>query len=184
MGAKNTWSRQNRALTKAVASATLAGLALLVLSGPATADTATNVTFTTIEVGRRPGTVIATGAISGVGTETNNEWQVGPGQPFQDVMTFPQGELFQTVAPAGPPQIQFDPTTCVVRIVEPQSTTVTGGTKAFAGAWGFGTSTAHITIVESRGNDGTCQQPPAPPRFLLAIVHGTGTVNVDSSSHP
>jgi hypothetical protein len=183
MGAKKMWSRQNGTLTKAVASATLAGLALLVPSGPATADTATNVTFTTIEAGGGPGIVIASGAISGVGTETNNEGQKGPGQPFQDVMTFPQGELFQTVAPAGRPQIQFDPNTCVVRIVEPQSTTVTGGTKAFATATGFGTSTAHITIIENRGSDGTCQQPPAPPRFLLAIVHGTGTVTADGSSH-
>ncbi len=182
MGAKEIANRQKGTLTKAVASATLAGLAVLVLSGPATADTATNVALTTIEVGRGPGIVVATGAISGVGSETNNEGAKGPGQPFQDVMSFPQGQLFQTVAPAGPPQIQFDPQACVVTIVEPQATTVTGGTKAFATAAGFGTSTAHITIIENRGNDGTCQQPPAPPRLLLAIVQGAGTVDLGGSS--
>jgi len=177
---KRQTTRPNGALTKGLLAATVAGAALLGLTGQATAQPENNVRFTVIAAGGGPGTVLAWGAIRGVGTETDNQT---PGNPaFQATLSFAHGQVNENVWDTGPPNVQFNPTTCTLRIVDSQGFQITGGTGAFATATGRGTSTAHVTIIENRGADGTCDQH-APPALQLVIARETGTVAF-AASHP
>jgi hypothetical protein len=154
----------------------MTGVGLLGLAGPAAAQPANNVHFTVIVVGDGAGTVLASGAIHGVGTETDNENSANPVQPFQATLSFAKGAVLETVQ-NGPPSVQFSPTTCVLRLLERGSFQVTGGTGSFAAASGGGTTTTHVTIIDRRAANGTCDQQ-APPLLALVVVHETGTLTV------
>jgi len=155
-------------------AAAIGAVALGANPGFAAADGA-NQEFTIVKLGANTGTVVGSGLITGAGTEENTKHDVGPGQPFKVTFTFPQGMLFIDNVP-GPPQIDFNPTSCLTRITIHPVTTVTGGTGAFAGASGAGTATTDITTIANRGADGNCLPPSSPPLFELAIARSAMTL--------
>jgi hypothetical protein len=173
---KGVWSSGKRVLSTCSVAALVAGFGLLGLAGPASAQPANDVHFTVIIVGDGAGTVLASGAVHGVGTETDNQNSANPVQPFQATLSFAQGAVTETVSNQ-PPSVQFNPITCVLRLLQHGSFQVTGGTGAFATASGGGTSTTHVTVVENHAANGACDQQ-APPRLALVIVHETGTLTV------
>jgi hypothetical protein len=165
-------------MKKLALAAMIGGLVLAASSGSALAATTTSQEFTVVKVGTDPGTVVASGAITGVGSEDNNRLQVPRGAPFQVTFHFRQGDLFQTITPVGPPQIRFNPATCVTTTTIQDTTLVTGGTNGLAGTTGSGTATANLTSVAGRGNDGRCLGPGSPPIFELSVVRATGSLHL------
>lgn len=163
---------------KLVLSAAIFGLAVAGTAGPATAATGTQ-EFTVVKIGTNTGTVVARGVITGAGREENNRLQVPRGGPFQVEFTFPQGKVFQTITPVGAPEIEFNPTTCVARVRIFDTTEITGGTGAYAGATGSGVANAVLTIIRGRNADGSCLDATAPPTFEMSQVKATGTLTVD-----
>jgi hypothetical protein len=153
------------------------GLALAGSSGPATAQTAPNQSFTVVKIGANPGTVAATGVINGVGVENNNRLQVPRGSQFQVVNSYAEGDLFETATPVSA-ESHFDPATCVTRTTIFNTMVITGGTGSLAGATGSGEGTANLTAIGPRGSDGACLGPDAPPVFLISVVRLTATINL------
>ena len=168
-----TRTRGKRALNIGLLAATGAGVVLLGLTGQATAQPASNAHFTIVTIGDAPGTVVASGAVRGVGTETDNESSADPVRPFNATLQFPQGALTEHVADTAAPKAQFDPTTCVLKTLEQQHFTVVGATGTLAGTTGSGTATVRATIIEARGANGACDQHAAP-LLVPVIVHETG----------
>lgn len=162
-------------MKKRVAATLVGGLALLASPGQAVAETG-NQRFTIIQVGDGPGTVVASGVITGAGTEVDNRTQVPPGRPFQATYTFSEGKLFATVAAAGRPQIEFNPAGCVTTIDIVDTSTFTGGTGAFQGAIGSSTDTVRVTSVGARDSEGRCLPPGSPPLFEIGIIRTEGTL--------
>ncbi len=169
-------SSGKRMLSTCLVAALVAAVGLLGRAGPASAQPANEVHFTVIIVGDGAGTVLASGAVHGVGTETDNQNSANPVEPFQATLSFAQGAVTETVSNQ-PPSVQFNPVTCVLRLIQHGSFQVTGGGGAFAAASGGGTSTTHVTVISRRAADGTCDQQ-APPLLALVIVHETGTLAV------
>ena len=164
-------------IKKLVLTAAVAGSVLVGNPGPAAAVTARQ-DFTVVKIGANTGTVVAQGLITGAGREENNRLQVPRGGPFQVQFMFPQGDLYQTITPSGPPQVDFNPTTCVGRLTFTHTAVVTGGTGAYAGATGGGTAVANLTVIRGRNADGSCLPDTAPPIFEMSYVKATGTVTV------
>lgn len=152
------------------------GLAIGGSPGPAVADTGTQ-EFYVVKIGANTGTVVARGVITGGGREENNRLQVPRGAPFEVRFSFPRGELIQTITPVGAPVVDFDPTTCVSQITISDTTEITSGTGAYAGATGIGVATAHLTTIRGRNADGSCLPPTAPPIFEMTRVVATGTLS-------
>ena len=165
-------------MRKLAVAAVLGGLVLMATPGYAVAETSTNQRFTIVSVNEGAATVIASGALTAVGTEADNRDQVPPGSPFQGSYSFPQGALFVTVAGAGRPQVQLDPSTCVTRLTIIDTSRITGGTGAFAGASGSSTDTVHVTTIGGRSDDGQCLGPQSPPLFELSIIQTAGTLTL------
>lgn len=165
-------------LKKLVLTAIVAGSVLIGNPGPANAVTARQ-DFTVVKIGANTGTVVAQGLITGAGREENNRLQVPRGGPFQVEFSFAEGDLYQTITPAGPPQVDFNPTTCVARLTFAHTAVVTGGTGAYEGATGGGTAIANLTVIRGRNADGTCLPDTAPPIFEMSYVKATGTLTVD-----
>jgi len=158
-------------------AALVGGLTIAAPSGYALAETAGSQDFTVVKIGANPGTVIAHGVISGAGVEENDRLQNPTAPRFHVIFHFPQGDLFMTNT-VGPPEIDFNPAACVSRITLHPTTVVTGGTNAYAGATGSGTSTAHLTVVGGRNEDGSCQGPTSPPMFMMSFVQASGTLRL------
>ena len=154
----------------AVVALTLLAIPVLGLQ----AQAAESERFTIISTGPGPATVIASGPITGVGTETNNEQQNG--QPFQSIFHLAKGDVYSTVTP-GIPDVSFSPRSCVTRIVETDTFVYTGGTGPYAGVTGSGTAAVRVTIVGARTGL-TCASPQTPPAAMVVVVQGTGTANV------
>jgi hypothetical protein len=173
---KGVLSSGKRMLSTCLVAALVAGVSLLGQAGSASAQPADDVHFTVIIVGDGAGAVLASGAVLGVGTETDNQNSANPVQPFQATLSFAKGAVAETVSNQ-PPSVHFNPVTCVLRIVQRGSFQVTGGTGVFATASGGGTSTTHVTVISRRAANGTCDQQ-APPLLALVIVHETGTLTV------
>lgn len=133
--------------------------------------------FTITTVGRQPGTVVAKGPISGEGTETNNHLDKQPGQPFESTLHFDGGDVFLQVTP-GPPEVKFNPNTCVTRITESDTFVITRATGVYAGASGSGTSKLHVTIERARTETGACAGAETPPLSSFLIVRAKGTVSI------
>ncbi|CAA9258171.1 MAG: hypothetical protein AVDCRST_MAG10-2602 [uncultured Acidimicrobiales bacterium] len=165
-------------IKKLVLTAAVVGSVLVGNPGPAAAVTAPQ-DFTVVKIGANTGTVVAQGLITGAGREENNRLLVARGGPFQVQFSFPEGDLYQTITPAGPPQVDFNPTTCVARLTFSHMAVVTGGTGAYAGATGGGTAVANLTVIRGRNADGSCLPDTAPPIFEMSYVRATGTVTVD-----
>jgi hypothetical protein len=178
---KGILTRAERALNIGLSAATVTGVVLLGLAGNATAQPASNAHFTIVTIGDAPGTVVASGAVRGIGTETDNEDSADPVRPFNATLQFPQGALTERVADTAPPKAQFDPITCVLKTLEQQHFTAVGATGTLAGTTGSGTATVSTTIIEARGSNGACAQH-APPLLVLVIVHETGTLAVSGPS--
>jgi len=160
------------------ATATLVGgLALLASPGQAVAETG-NQRFTIIQVGNGPSTIVATGVITGAGTEVDNRTQVRPGSPFQATYTFSEGKLFATVAAAGRPQVEFNPSSCVTTVDIVDNSTITGGTGAFQGARGSSTDTVRVTSIGARDGEGRCLPPGSPPLFEIGIIRTEGSLSL------
>lgn len=153
----------------------LFGIVLIVfMTSPAMAQTPRTETFTIILAGgdNAPGTVVASGPISGVGKDVS----IGGGDTHAFV--FPQGRVF-TVATFTSETPTDDPLTCVQTDVFGGTFLITGGTGAFAGATGSGTFTGDGTIVTSRRHNGGCSQHQV---FGLHVIHATGTVSVPAQT--
>lgn len=164
-------------LRKLALAGMIGGLAAVGPAVPATAESVPNQLFTTVRIGANPGTTFARGVINGVGVENNNRLQVPPGAPFQVVVSFPEGDLFETATPAGA-QVEFDPFTCVTRSTIESNLVITGGTGSLAGASGDVHATAQLTAIGPRDGNGACLGPDAPATFLFSVVHLTGTVGL------
>ena len=162
---------------KLALSAAVVGLAVAGTPGPAVAETGAQ-EFRVVKIGTNTGTVVARGVITGAGREENNRLEVPRGAPFQVRFIFPDGELFQTITPVGAPVVDFNPTSCLSRITIFDTTEITGGTGAYAGATGSGVATAHLTTIRGRDADGNCLPPTAPPIFEMSQVVAPGTMTV------
>lgn len=160
-----------------LSAAVISGIALVGFPDWALAETYVQ-QFRVVNMNLDPGTVIATGAlIYGTGVERNNRLQVGPGEPVHVTFTFPGGQLSMRVA-LGSPQVDFNPASCVSRIVQHPTTVVESGTGAYAGASGGGTATVHRTVLGDRDDSGACLPPSAPPVFVLSIIDATTTLTL------
>ncbi len=165
-------------IKKFAAAAIVGGLALMTSPNQVLAETSRTQRFTVLIPAEGPGTVIATGVVTGVGSEVDTREQVPPGSPFQATYTFPEGQLFATVAAAGRPQVEFNPGNCVTTINLVDTATITGGTGAFEGASGSSTDTVRVISVAGRGDDGRCLGPEHPPIFELGIIRSEGTLTL------
>ena len=165
-------------IKKFAAAAIMGGLVLMTSPNQVLADTTGNQRFTVLIPADGPGTVIATGVVTAVGSEVDTREQVPPGSPFQATYTFPQGQLFATVAAAGRPQVEFNPWSCVTTITLVDTATITGGTGAFEGASGSSTETVRVTSVAGRGDDGRCLGPEHPPSCELGIIGSEGILTL------
>jgi len=166
--------------TTLAVAALIGGVAISASPAYAGASSRANEKFTILTVGAGPGTVVAIGPISGVGTSVDNRRLLPPGTPFQGTFSFPQGDVFTTVSPAGPPMVNFNPTTCVTTIIAPDTFVITGGTMAYAEASGTGVATAYVTLVGGRSADGSCLGPDSRPIFQLTVTRATATVSLGS----
>lgn len=167
----------SRLLRTLALSAAVGGVAIAGTPGPAVADTGAQ-EFYVVKIGTNTGTVVARGVVTGAGREENNRLAVPRGAPFEVRFSFPQGEVFQTITPVGMPVVDFDPTTCLSQITISDTTEITGGTGAYAGATGAGVATAHLTTIRGRNADGSCLPPTASPIFEMTRVVATGTMSV------
>lgn len=142
------------------------------------AETTGTQRFTVLIPADGPGTVIATGVVTGVGSEVDTREQVPPGTPFQATYTFSEGQLFVTVAAAGRPHVDYNPRSCVTTMTLVDTATINGGTGAFEGATGSSTETVRVTSVAGRGDDGRCLGREHPPIFELGIIRSEGTLTL------
>jgi hypothetical protein len=177
---KGTLTRAKQTLNIGLSVATVAGVALLGLAGDATAQPASNTHFTIVAIDDAPGTVVASGAVRGVASETDNEDSADPVRPFNATLQFPQGALTERVDTAAP-KAQLDPSTCVLKTLEQQHFTVAGATGALAGTTGSGAGTVSVTIIEPRGSNGVCAQH-AQPLLVLVIVHESAALAISGPS--
>lgn len=166
-------------MKKRAAATLVGGLALLASPGQAVAETG-NQRFTIIQVGDGPstGVIVATGVITGAGTEVDNRTQVPPGSPFKATYSFSGGKLFATVAATGRPLIKFNPSSCVTTVNIVDTSTITGGTGAFQGASGSSTDTVRVTSVGARDSQGRCLPPGSPPLFQIGIIRTEGSLTL------
>jgi hypothetical protein len=167
-----------KTIKKVVLAAAIGALALAGAPGAAVAETTGPQNFTVIKIGTNTGTVIARGVITGAGAEENDRLQQPRGAPFHVEFTFPDGKLFQTITPVGPPKVEFNPVTCVAKISIFDTTLVTGGTGAYAGATGSGTANATLTVIRGRNADGSCLPETSPPIFEMSQVRAPGTLTL------
>ena len=163
---------------KVVFAAAVGALALASAQSPAVAATTGAQEFIVVKIGTNTGTVVGRGVITGAGTEENNRLQQPRGAPFQVEFTFPDGKLFHTITPVGAPRVEFNPVTCVARIYIFDTTEVTGGTGAYAGATGTGTANAKLTVIRGRDAEGNCLPATAPPIFEMSQVRAPGTLTI------
>ena len=166
-------------MRKVLLAAAIGGVALAGTPGYANAEVSGPQEFTVVKIGTNTGTVVARGVITGAGREENNRLQVPRGAPFQVEFTFPDGKLFQTITPVGAPTVDFNPTTCVTRLTIFDTTQVTGGTGAYAGASGGGVATAHLTQIRGRDAAGACLPATSPPIFEMSFVRAPGTLSLN-----
>ena len=165
-------------MKKFATAAIVVGLALMTSPNQVLAETTGDQRFTVLIPAEGPGTVIATGVVTGVGSEVDTREQVPPGTPFQATYTFPQGQLFVTVAAEGRPEVKFNHRSCVTIITIVDTSTITGGTGAFEGASGSTTDRVRATSVAGRDSDGRCLGPEFPPIFELGVIRSEGTLTL------
>ena len=119
-------------------------------------------------------TVVASGAISGIGTErilTDNSSQGT--QEFTSELVFPDGTVTMDVH--GSDTTTVDPRTCAGNVTGHVTWTITGGTGAYDGATGSGTGRYTDRFVLQRDANGCKEDAPVAQVFE---AHERGTANV------
>jgi hypothetical protein len=172
---KRNWPR----VSAAIVAASLGAVALSATAQAQTtgASASGRERFTLIFSGfngaERPTTVIASGPITGVGTES----QVAePNGTLDLTFSFPNGQVYGTVFNDNF-NLRLDLKKCLARPHETGEWSITGGTGAFAGATGHGTLTGNGIVIGARSPSGQCLGPSTgvPPLSELEIVHAVGT---------
>lgn len=154
------------ALAVMVAAAFLVGL-----PDGALAQTTTTQRFHVISAGPLGAkrTVVATGVISGVGTEVIES---NPPGVATLRWTFPEGTLFVTTSYTF--ENVLDPQTCLRTVTLTGTWQITGGTGAYSDATGGGEFSGTNRILLTRTEDG-CAPPPI---FLRQVFTFTGDVSL------
>ncbi len=107
-----------------------------------------------------PGTIVATGPVTGVGRVRVT---ARSGEQILSTYEFAEGTLSVAATPLGG---SFEPnlTNCTARATSTSRVDILGGTGSFLGASGTGVATSTAFLVGQRGPAGECllgQQPPA-----------------------
>jgi hypothetical protein len=153
--------RKERAVKRILAGLAIGLGGLLGVAGPVAAATGSQ-SFTIVD-DNNAGTVIASGAISGVGQDIETS-------DTTDQFVFPQGTL--TVDhPTTSENDTFDPVTCIGRATFSGTYTFTGS-GGLAGATGAGTYSGRAFFIGDRNPDGTCSEESGTS---FVVVHATGT---------
>ncbi len=133
--------------------------------------------FTTVNGVDQPTRAVATGPITGAGTETQAvDESSGVGQL---TLMLGRGTVSGTFVETDF-RFNFDPGSCTAKPASAGTIELTGGTGAFAGAHGTLPFTTRGTIIGSRGARGECLGPDdgVPPRVVFVIVEAAGTASV------
>ena len=137
-------------------------------------------TFTTQNGIDQPARVIAKGPIAGAGSETQTEEESGDQQISYAVMHLPDGDVSAVFREHFAWTINLR--ACMARGTGSGTFTITGGTRAYAGASGEGTFVDRGTLIGARDSQGQCLGPdsPVPPKLIRVRVHATGDASVPS----
>lgn len=71
----------------------------------------------------------------------------------------------------------FDPKTCLVRVSEPGTYTISGGTGKYKGITGHGKFTFTLLAIGAKNGQGKCVRDRPPVEFQ-AIIHASGPVTI------
>jgi len=138
-------------------------------------------TFVTLSGKEKPVHVVASGPISGTGTETQTEKNTAAGQTNYVTLHFPNG----TVHLKAPEKFAWLPNlkTCSATAKGGGTFTITGGTGAFKRATGSGTFTDRGTLLGARSASGQCLGPKShePPKRIALTITLTGTAAAPSA---
>lgn len=141
--------------------------AWLVVAGPAMAATSGDQTFTIVGEDNT-GTVVASGPITGVGTDVETS-------DTTDTFVFDAGSItISHIDNPGGTQ-SFNPTTCIGRGTFTGNYTITSGTGAYANATGSGTYSGRFFFVGDRDETGQCAEEGGFS-FFTVRVSGTTTL--------
>lgn len=146
------------------AGAMVLGLAAPALAGPSSSNEHLILSFSSFSGGQLSGTVVASGAVSGVGTVV-----AGQGNVFPVTVTLPQGTLKLKVT-SGPSDEIPNLNTCSIAFTGTDTIKVTGGTGAFAGASGTGTDTNRGGLIFPRNPDGSCNFNADPKTGIVVFA--------------
>ena len=170
---------RRRPMRRALAAGVVMAALIAALPGPALGQTQNNQRFKVVSAGP-PGaarTVIATGVITGVGSEVITSNPVsGTAGAVTLRWTFPEGTLFVTGTYSFTNVL--DPRSCRRTITLRGTWEITGGTGEFAGATGSGDFSGTNRIVLQRSN-GSCVPPPV---VLVQVFHFTGNVSLGGAA--
>ena len=153
-------------------------LSLVFVGSPAQAATGNQtfrILFTANPRSGIPGLVIASGVVSGVGTDLTIAQDPHPdgSETDTDRIALPGGTI--TILDTDPAGIfHFNPVTCVATLAGTGPYTIIGGTGAYAGASGQGTFTARGLVVFDRTAGGCSEEP----RSFFASVTLSGPITV------
>ena len=165
-------------MQKLVMGIVISALTITMLAGSASAGTAATQHFILLSANPRdPGKVIASGPVTGVGSETDTD---GPDGDVLATFTFDTGIV--SVDISGVRQSNFDPKTCIAKPSESGTFTITGGSGLYSGVTGGGTYSGHGIIVGRRGPQGQCFGPGSgvPPAQNVFIARMSGTASIPS----
>ena len=159
--------RKAETVGKGLFAVITACVALAGFSGSAWAETASPQAFVVYAAGPpdTPRTVVATGAINGVGTVMIGGSQPGPGGSFvqQTTWVFPEGSLFVTLTYTA--RTRSDERSCSSTSYLTGTWQITGGTGRYSGATGSGTISGPNNTYFTRAGEGCTSTP-----YLVATV--------------
>ena len=148
-------------MRKSLFAVMTACVSLASLSGLASAETGSPQVFAVYAVGApgTPRTVVAAGAINGVGTVNIGESQPGPGGSFiqQTTWVFPEGSLFVTLTYTS--TTINDAQSCSSASYLTGTWRITGGTGRYSGASGSGTISGPNSAYFARDAEGCTSTP-------------------------
>ncbi|MDQ3898850.1 MAG: hypothetical protein M3326_16680 [Actinomycetota bacterium] len=170
-------------LRKTVVALTLAMAPLVALAGPASAASGAQ-QFRLFFVGSfragasNTGPVFATGPITGAGTAVNSGFVVGPTGEFvgNNQLRFPEGTVFVNFE-GQLDSFNFDPRTCVTRILGHGTWEVADASGSLEGTTGGGTFTNDVTLIGRRTATGCSEETTEVSRITL-----TGELDVPDAA--
>lgn len=143
------------------ALAALATAMMLVsVAAPATAQAGTKQRFKIVFVNTQDeARIVGAGPISGAGTVYFLSAEEGPDGSFVETYRaeFPSGSVIVTATGANE-SFHFDPRSCVLRMTNSGTFTVSDGTGAYEGLGGEGTFTFRLTEVARQGPEGCSEE--------------------------